>query len=212
AFRQSPSLSGDTSTGRKPSWPIHVALKPVRIGGTGQPPRATLRPQTMIAELVLPRVFMSLARAIEPFWQVGCRNSRNLDFPLPYACPVPVKSRSCTSWFGRWSPDPPGLCDRRRCAEKTAQSLLFASKRPCSTAESWSCATWFGQWPAGSPVHCGQPEPNPVSDDGRFPGLPACLSTRARFSRCFPIGCRPLFKLFRGDLGPDGRRDLEDFL
>src|SRR5208337_4296153 len=79
AFRQSPSLSGDTSTGRKPSWPVHLALKPVRIGGTGQPPRATLRPQTMIAELVLPRVCISLARAIELFWQVGCRNSRNLD-------------------------------------------------------------------------------------------------------------------------------------
>src|SRR5271157_1761149 len=79
AFRERPSLSVDTSTRRKPSWPVHVALKPVRIGGTGQPPRATLRPQTMIAELVLPRVFTSLARAIEPFWQVGCRNSRNLD-------------------------------------------------------------------------------------------------------------------------------------
>ena len=26
----------------------------------------------MIAELVLPRVFISLARAIEPFWQVSC--------------------------------------------------------------------------------------------------------------------------------------------
>jgi len=89
----------------------------------------------MIAELVLPRVFISLARAIEPFWQVGCRNSRNLDFPLPHARPVPVKSWSCTTWFGRWSPDPPGLCGRRRRAEKTAQSLLFPTARPSSTGE-----------------------------------------------------------------------------
>ena len=45
-----------------------------------------------------------------------------------------------------------------------------------------------------------------------LPGRPACVSTRAGFSRCFPIGCRPLFKLFGGDLGADGRRDLEDVL
>ena len=43
-------------------------------------------------------------------------------------------------------------------------------------------------------------------------GRPAWVSTRASFSRCFPIGCRPLFKLFGGDLGADGRWDLEDVL
>ena len=38
-------------------------------------------------------------------------------------------------------------------------------------------------WPA--PVHCGQPESNPVSDDGQFAGRPACVSTRASFSDAF---------------------------
>ena len=28
-------------------------------------------------------------------------------FFLPHARPVPVKGRSCTSWFGQWSPDLP---------------------------------------------------------------------------------------------------------
>ncbi len=37
----------------------------------------------------------------------GCLDSAFLYFPLPHARPVPVKSWSCTSWFGQWSPDPP---------------------------------------------------------------------------------------------------------
>jgi hypothetical protein len=36
-----------------------------------------------------------------------------LYFFLPRARPVPVRSWSCRSRFGQWSPDPPGLCDRR---------------------------------------------------------------------------------------------------
>jgi len=39
------------------------------------------------------------------------------------------------SWFGQWSPDQPGLCDRRRRGEKRAQSLLLTTSRPFSTGE-----------------------------------------------------------------------------
>src|SRR5271157_1686957 len=41
----------------------------------------------------------------------------------------------CTSWFGQWSPDPPGLCDRRRRGAKRAQSLLFDTARPSSAGK-----------------------------------------------------------------------------
>src|SRR5271157_1091087 len=51
----------------------------------------------------------------------GSLNSGFLYFSLPHARPVPVKSWSCTSWFGQWSPDPPSSAtaglpvpDRRR--------------------------------------------------------------------------------------------------
>src|SRR5271157_688761 len=54
----------------------------------------------------------------------GSLKSGFLYFSLPTTRPVPVKSWSCTGWFGQWSPDPPGLCDRRRRGEKRAQSLL----------------------------------------------------------------------------------------
>src|SRR5271157_2414997 len=51
----------------------------------------------------------------------GSPNSGFRYFSLPHAGPVPVKSWSCTSWFGQWSPDPPSsatagppVSDRRR--------------------------------------------------------------------------------------------------
>ncbi len=58
---------------------------------------------------------------------------------LPFCTTRPSstgESGSCTSWFGHWSPDPSGLCDRRRRGEKRVQSLLFPTTRPFSTCET----------------------------------------------------------------------------
>ena len=35
-----------------------------------------------------------------------------------------------------WSPDPPGLCDRRRRGDKTVERLLLPTKRPYSAGET----------------------------------------------------------------------------
>src|SRR5208283_4836447 len=41
------------------------------------------------------------------------RKAFKVHFFLPRARPVLVKSWSCRSWFGQWSPDPLGPCDQR---------------------------------------------------------------------------------------------------
>src|SRR5208337_4588789 len=54
-------------------------------------------------------------------------------FSLPNARLVPVKSWSCTSWFGQWFPDPPGLCDRRSPSPRPAARHLETRPSPNET-------------------------------------------------------------------------------
>src|SRR5271157_467671 len=75
-----------------------------------------------------------------------------------------------------------------------------------------SAGSWFEQGLLARPSTAVNRSRTQSRTTAGLPGRPACVSTRAGFSRCFPIGCRPLFKLFGGDLGADGRRDLEDVL
>src|SRR5271157_4201984 len=60
----------------------------------------------------------------------GSVNSSFLHFSLPHARPVPVKSWSWTSWFGQWSPDPPGLCDRGSPSPRPSARHLETYGRP----------------------------------------------------------------------------------
>src|SRR5271157_447870 len=49
---------------------------------------------------------------------------------IPHVRPVPVKGWSCTSWFGQWSPDPPGLCARRPHGPRPAACHLETRGQP----------------------------------------------------------------------------------
>src|SRR5271157_214665 len=52
------------------------------------------------------------------------------------AARVPQKPEGGWSLPSPWSPDPPGLCDRRRRGEKSVEPLLFSTKRPYSAGET----------------------------------------------------------------------------
>src|SRR5208337_1680881 len=54
------------------------------------------------------------------------RKQLKVYFFLPHARPVPVQRWSSTSWFGQWSPDPPGLCDQRSSSPRPSARPVLA--------------------------------------------------------------------------------------
>jgi hypothetical protein len=90
----------------------------------------------------------------------GSLNSGFLYFSLPYARPLPVKSRSCTSCFGQWSPDSPSSAtavlpvpDRRRDTWQPPVSRTAGSGDPRRTsticgdsAKSLECPVMRSPW------------------------------------------------------------------
>jgi hypothetical protein len=95
------------------------------------------------------KIFEACADFLTPDGLESCRKRRNfgahrslvqscgcslaaLGFPwLPVCDELSIfLAEGNTSWFGQWTPDPPGVCDHRRRGEKSGQCLLRGNP-PC---------------------------------------------------------------------------------